>query len=99
MEAELQSKIATGENIGPGSSLMKNIASMLGQQIAALRLEAMAYYGIPHNNLLWLNGKEGVGIESSQTAIGSYLNTRASSIYGGSREVQKNIIAKTVLGL
>ena len=99
MEAELQSKIATGENIGPGSSLMKNIASMLGQQIAALRMEAMAYYGIPHNNLLWLNGKEGVGIESSQTAIGSYLNTRASSIYGGSREVQKNIIAKTVLGL
>ena len=99
MEAELQSKIATGENIGPGSSLMKNIASMLGQQIAALRLEAMAYYGIPHNNLLWLNDKEGVGIESSQTAIGSYLNTRASSIYGGSREVQKNIIAKTVLGL
>ena len=99
MEAELQSKIATGENIGPGSSLMKNIASMLGQQIAALRLEAMAYYGIPHNNLLWLHGKEGVGIESSQTAIGSYLNTRASSIYGGSREVQKNIIAKTVLGL
>ena len=99
MEAELQSKIATGENIGPGSSLMKNIASMLGQQIAALRLEAMAYYGIPHNNLLWINGKEGVGIESSQTAIGSYLNTRASSIYGGSREVQKNIIAKTVLGL
>ena len=99
MEAELQSKIAKGENIGPGSSLMKNIASMLGQQIAALRLEGMAYYGIPHNNLLWLNGKEGVGIESSQTAIGSYLNTRASSIYGGSREVQKNIIAKTVLGL
>ena len=99
MEAELQSKIAKEENIGPGSSLMKNIASMLGQQIAALRLEAMAYYGIPHNNLLWLNGKEGVGIESSQTAIGSYLNTRASSIYGGSREVQKNIIAKTLLGL
>ncbi|MCS5573975.1 MAG: acyl-CoA dehydrogenase family protein [Pseudomonadales bacterium] len=99
MEAELQSKIAKDENIGPGSSLMKNIASMLGQQIAALRLEAMAYYGIPHNNLLWLNSKEGVGMESSQTAIGSYLNTRASSIYGGSREVQKNIIAKTVLGL
>ena len=99
MEAELQSKIAKEENIGPGSSLMKNIASMLGQQIAALRLESMAYYGIPHNNLLWLNSKEGVGMESSQTAIGSYLNTRASSIYGGSREVQKNIIAKTVLGL
>ena len=99
MEAELQSKIAKGENIGPGSSLMKNMASTLSQQIAALRLETMAYYGIPHNNLLWLNNEEGVGTENRQTAIGSYLNTRASSIYGGSREVQKNIIAKTVLGL
>jgi len=99
MEAELQSKIAKGENIGPGSSLMKNMASTLSQQIAALRLETMAYYGIPHNNLLWLNNEEGVGSENRQTAIGSYLNTRASSIYGGSREVQKNIIAKTVLGL
>ena len=99
MEAELQSKIAKGENIGPGSSLMKNMASTLSQQLAALRLETMAYYGIPHNNLLWLNSEEGIGSENRQTAIGSYLNTRASSIYGGSREVQKNIIAKTVLGL
>ncbi len=99
MEAELQSKISKGESIGPGSSLMKNMASMLGQQIAALRLEAMAYYGIPHNNRLWLDDENGVGPEPAQTAIGSYLNTRASSVYGGSREVQKNIIAKTVLGL
>ncbi len=99
MEAELQSKIAKGENIGPGSSLMKNMASMLSQQIAALRLESLAYYGIPHNNRLWLDGEGGVGPEKTQTATGSYLNTRASSVYGGSREVQKNIIAKTVLGL
>ena len=99
MEAELQSKIAKGENIGPGSSLMKSMASTLSQEIAALRLEAMAYYGLPHNNLLWLNDEEGIGSGNRQTAIGSYLNTRASSIYGGSREVQKNIIAKTVLGL
>ena len=78
---------------------MKNMASMLSQQIAALRLESLAYYGIPHNNRLWLDGEGGVGPEKTQTATGSYLNTRASSVYGGSREVQKNIIAKTVLGL
>jgi len=99
METDLQHRIGSGQNIGPGASLMKNMASSLGQQIAALRLEAIAYYGIPHNNQLWLNGEEGVGRAKSQTAIGTYLNTRASSIFGGSKEVQKNIIAKTVLGL
>ena len=31
--------------------------------------------------------------------MGNYLNNRASTIFGGSNEVQKNIIAKTVLGL
>jgi acyl-CoA dehydrogenase len=99
METELQSRVAKGQNLGSGSSLMKNMASALGQQISTLRLEAIAYYGIPHNNLLWLEGQPGVGEEKYQTAIGSYLNARASSVFGGSKEVQKNIIAKTVLGL
>tara|TARA_B100000315_G_C14574063_1_gene587063 strand:+ start:676 stop:1332 length:657 start_codon:yes stop_codon:yes gene_type:complete len=99
METDIQTRIGKRENIGPGSSLMKNMASMLGQQIASLKLEAIGYYGILHNNQLWLDGHEGVGEDRTQTAIGSYLNTRASSVYGGSREVQKNIIAKTVLGL
>jgi hypothetical protein len=75
------------------------MVSSLGQQIAALRMEAVAYYSIPHNNLLWLEGEEGIGEDRGQTAVATYLNTRASSIFGGAKEVQKNIIAKTVLGL
>ncbi len=97
MEIDLQSKLSRGEKLGSGTSLMKNMASRLGQELSTLRLEATAYYGLPHNNQLWLEGKQGVG--SEQTAIGTYINNRASSIFGGSREVQKNIIAKTVLGL
>lgn len=99
METDLQARLARGENPGSNSSLMKNMTSSLGQQIAALRLEAVDYYGIPHNNLLWLQDQAGVGVEKNQTAIGTYLNNRASSIFGGSQEVQKNIIAKAVLGL
>lgn len=99
METDLQTRVASGMNLGTGSSLMKNMVSGLGQLISTTRLEAIAYYGLPHNNLLWLEGKIGVGQENSQTVIGTYLNNRASSVFGGSREVQKNIIAKTVLGL
>jgi len=37
--------------------------------------------------------------EDAQTAAAKYLNARAWTIFGGTDEVQKNIIAKTVLGL
>ena len=40
-----------------------------------------------------------MGSEYAETGMGKYLNTRAATIFGGSGEVQKNIIAKTVLGL
>ena len=42
---------------------------------------------------------EPIGSEIAQTSMGRYLNNRAATIFGGSDEVQKNIIAKTVLGL
>jgi alkylation response protein AidB-like acyl-CoA dehydrogenase len=99
MESNLQARVASGKNLGTGSSLMKNMASSLSQELSTIRLEAIGYYGIPHNNQLWLDAEEGVGETSHQSAVATYINNRASSVFGGSREVQKNIIAKTVLGL
>jgi acyl-CoA dehydrogenase len=40
-----------------------------------------------------------VGPGYAETVAATYVNSRAASIFGGSREVQKNIIAKVVLGL
>ena len=99
MEANMQARVASGKNPGAGSSLMKIMASSLGQQIATLRMEARANYSIPHNNQLLLEGKKTIGQESDRTVTATYLNARASSVFGGAREVQKNIIAKSVLGL
>lgn len=99
METDLQSRVASGQNIGAGASLMKNMTSDLGQRISTMRLEAIGYYGLPHNNQLWLDGNDAIGKEQSHTAVATYLNNRASSVFGGAKEVQKNIIAKTVLGL
>ena len=42
---------------------------------------------------------EPVGPEHSLTAMARYLNNRAASIYGGSNEIQRDIIARLVLGL
>ena len=89
MEAELQSKIAKGENIGPGSSLMKNMASMLSQQIAALRLESLAYYGIPLNNRLWLDGEEGLDrkrLKQRQAVISIHVPRPSTVVLGRYRK-------------
>ncbi len=93
--------LSRGESPGPGSSLAKNISVDIDQAINELKLEAVQYYGMPHANLISMNGcnEPRVGPDYAETVTPRYLNSRAASIYGGSKEVQKNIIAKVVLGL
>jgi alkylation response protein AidB-like acyl-CoA dehydrogenase len=101
--AELASlaRMSRGESPGPASSLAKNTSVDIEQQINTLRLEAIQHYGLPHANFISLNGhnERWVGPEYAETVTARYLNSRAASVFGGSREVQKNIIAKAVLGL
>ena len=99
METDMQSKIARGEKPGAGSSLMKIMSSTLGQEISTIKMEAIGNYSLPHNNLLLLNEEVTIGEPEHQTITAGYLNDRASTVFGGAREVQKNIIAKSVLGL
>ena len=101
--AELRtlSRLAAGGSPGPESSLAKNTGVELQQELNTLLLEAVGYYGVPHHNLMRLtdNNAPTVGPEAYEPINGRYLNSRAASIFGGSKEVQKNIIAKAVLGL
>ncbi len=99
METQLQARLAGGENPGPESSLMKNLSVGIGQRLSTLKVEALGYHAVPHNTLLDLQRKECIGPAETHTPMGVYLNNRASSIFGGSEQVQKNIIAKVVLGL
>jgi alkylation response protein AidB-like acyl-CoA dehydrogenase len=46
----------------------------------------------------WLGGAWIGGAAYAAPALGSYLNTRKTTIYGGSNEVQRNILAQTLLG-
>jgi alkylation response protein AidB-like acyl-CoA dehydrogenase len=63
-----------------------------------LALEAAGHYGAPH--LLGLpHNAAAVGPFDARGTAGDYFNTRKTSIYGGSNEIQRNIIAKMVLGL
>ena len=73
------------------ASILKNSATMAAQTRAELTIEMMGNQGL---------GWEGDGFSGDELAsVRNWLSGKAMSIYGGSFEVQKNIIAKNILGL
>jgi hypothetical protein len=94
--------VAVGKAPGPESSILKIKGTELQQAIDALFVEAAGYYSLPYVPQQYdaevpLSEQIGSGTET-QTSL-RYFNNRKASIYGGSNEIQKNIIAKHVLGL
>ncbi len=81
--------------------MLKIKATELSQQITEVAIETAAYYGVPYQpEAIDSRGRSGfVGPEEALTVTPFYFNNRAASIYGGSNEIQRNIIAKAVLGL
>jgi alkylation response protein AidB-like acyl-CoA dehydrogenase len=78
---------------GPGaaSSILKNAASRIGQERAELQLEIMGQQGL---------GWDGAGFSRNEVeATRLWLGGKATTIYGGSYEIQNNIIARRILGL
>ena len=87
-----------GKPPGPESSILKIRGTEIQQRITELVLEAVGYYAYPDARAFGDN-EYPVGPENTLGAAGVYFNMRKASIYGGSNEIQRNIIAKAVLGL
>ncbi|PZN96810.1 MAG: acyl-CoA dehydrogenase [Alphaproteobacteria bacterium] len=101
-ELRVLGELAQGRKPGPQTSLIKLVASSLRQHIDELAVEMFGYDGLQLATERPLYGNESpepIGSKPAQLAMPTYLNSRAWTIFGGSNEVQKNIIAKTVLGL
>ena len=101
-ELRILGELAQGRKPGPQTSLIKLIASTLRQHIDELAVETFGHDGLQLATERPLYGNESpepIGSKPAQMAMPTYLNSRAWTIFGGSNEVQKNIIAKTVLGL
>jgi alkylation response protein AidB-like acyl-CoA dehydrogenase len=82
-----------GHAPGPESSILKLRGSEILQQSFELAMEMMG-----HNSLAWFP-EEGIVPENERWVPQTFNYLRASTIYGGSNEIQKNIIAKLILGL
>ncbi len=95
-ELRVLATVASGGAPGPESSLLKIKGTEIQQACQELLMEVAAYFqGVLPNEL----SPEELGHSFGSDARHAYMYGRASTIYGGSNEVQKNIIAKAVLGL
>jgi len=101
-EHRVMAALTHGQNPGAVSSMLKIRGTELSQKITEAAVEALGWHALPfqkdaldpHRQV-----SEIVGHEDGVPVMNHYFNTRAASIYGGSNEIQRNIIAKMVLGL
>jgi alkylation response protein AidB-like acyl-CoA dehydrogenase len=95
-------RVLAGENAGRGpgheSSLLKVRGTELHQRITELLLDAVGL-DAHHDQAFGEGRRDPVGAEGARGAAATYFNVRKTSIYGGSNEIQRNIMAKVVLGL
>lgn len=100
-EFRIMAALSSGENPGPESSMMKNLGANMGQRLTELAVEAIDHAAAVYQPNARQVGSNTpiIGPENGASVFARYFNLRASSIAGGTNEVQKNIIAKLVLGL
>jgi alkylation response protein AidB-like acyl-CoA dehydrogenase len=94
--------VAVGKAPGPESSLLKVRGTQVQQAIDELFVLASAYYALPYvpeQYDLEFPEADRIGHGNETRSSLTYFNNRKASIYGGSNEIQKNIISKHVLGL
>ncbi len=79
---------------------MKIKGSEIQQRLTELLMEAAGYYAFVYAPQQYEQGynEEAIGPYFAAASAARYFNYRKTSIYGGSNEIQKNIIAKAVLG-
>ena len=100
-EFRVQAALADGRPNSSGSSQLKIMGTEAQQDIDRLAVDALgarAAVWQPERRDMGAN-VEAIGPEETQIILADFLNNRAASIYGGSSEVQRNILAKMALGL
>ncbi|MDE3234113.1 MAG: acyl-CoA dehydrogenase family protein [Pseudomonadota bacterium] len=90
--------VAGGGVPGAESSMLKIRGTEIRQEILSLTRRAMGPYAAPYMHDV-SDDQAPLGDEAAARAASSYFNNRKLSIFGGSNEIQKNIISKMILGL
>jgi alkylation response protein AidB-like acyl-CoA dehydrogenase len=90
---------------GPEASILKIRGTEIAQRISELLMRSVGPYALPLRREAMEAGwqadpsLEAAGPPYAATLAMAYLNLRKLSIFGGSNEIQKNIISKMIVGL
>ena len=99
-ELRLLSELENGGHPGAESSILKIKGTEMQQKISELFVEASGEYALmypgPHG---YGSNDKPAGPDYAANGLSAFLNLRKTSIYGGSNEIQKNILSKFVLGV
>ena len=101
LEARLLSVPEAGSALSNAASLMKVLGTEVRQALDTASVELSAYHAIPFDGA-FIRGKSPdppPGPDHAARAMADYCFGRAASIYGGTNEIQRNVIAKSALGL
>ncbi|MGI9364193.1 MAG: acyl-CoA dehydrogenase family protein [Rhizobiaceae bacterium] len=92
---------ASGAPPGPEVSMLKIKGTVLRQSINDLTRRALGPYAMPFVSEALDIGynEEPIGPDYANPVAADYFNHRKTSIYGGSNEIQRNIISKMMMGL
>jgi len=83
----------------PASSILKIKGSDIQQALTEMVMDVVGPYVLPYQWYEDGSNQPIIGPETASTAAEEYFNNRKVSIYGGSNEIQRNIVAKAILGL
>ena len=100
MELRMVARLSQGETPGAESSILKLRVSQLQQQVTELALQIAGTAALRWEPRRPLHEASTSAAEDAiLPVLPRYLNTRANSIFGGSSEIQRTIIARQFLGL
>ncbi|WP_371227709.1 acyl-CoA dehydrogenase family protein [Pseudomonas sp. QE6] len=103
-ELRLFSGQRSGSSVGAASSMIKLVGTETKQAISELAIEVAGPRGWPFVRDTWAENR-GRDVEANPGSpelaalLPRYFNYRKTSVYGGTSEIQRNIIAKQILGL
>lgn len=86
-----------GKQIGAEPSMLKLQGSQMVQAMDQLMFDLIGYYGVPLDSVQ--RGGDPIGLDMEDMIASQMYHHRGYTIAGGASEVQRNIIAKAVLGL
>lgn len=98
MELRMLARSISDDNLGPEASKLKIRGTEIAQALTQLRIDIHQEAALFSSDA-FLDGQTDADNPSAAGAIASYLNQRKLTIWGGSNEIQRMILAKQILGL